>query len=157
MHYLVVAKVKDFPDVDDLMEALVPSDSEPEDSPGKWKLVAESIDEFISSNKDEIISEIDDDEMSFENKVSMYLEFFRLYADCDGRVWEKTSEHFDYCLLGGGFTNDKITDIVPYQKVIDEYGEVAAFVLADYGFYDTDDEECPFKPDDLVYIIDGHN
>ena len=157
MHYLVVAKVKDYPDVDTLMCALTHHNSSKSGTSGIWKYIAGSIEEFASSNRDDIISEIDDEDMCFEDKVSTYIELGGFRIDSNGVVWQKISDHFDYCVFGGRFVNKNLENVVPYQKVIDEYGKVAAFVLPEYDFYYTDEKQCPFKPDDLVYIIDGHN
>lgn len=44
-----------------------------------------------------------------------------------------------------------------YKDVVAKFGPIDVFVLPDYEFYYTDDNKCPFKPDDLVYVIDGHN
>lgn len=59
--------------------------------------------------------------------------------------------------MGGRYENENFADVVPYQKVIEKYGGAGAFVLPDYEFYYTDGNECPFKPDDLVYVINGHS
>ena len=154
MHYLVVAKVKDYPDVKDLMDALSHGDTS---AAGNWKLVADSLEDFIKANKDDIISEIDDDEMPVEDQALAYIELFGYHIASNGKIYEKVSSHFDSCVLGGRYTNEDITGVAPYQNVLDECGQADAFVLPEYELYYTDENECPFKPDDPVYIIDGHN
>ena len=99
----------------------------------------------------------DDEDMSFEDKVEAYIDLRGFRIGYDGKVYEKVSAHFDYCILGGRFVNENFANVVSYQKVIDKYGSAGAFVLPNYDFYYTEDNKCPFKPDDLVYIIDGHN
>lgn len=157
MHYLVVAKVEDYPNFNELENSLMYIEPVSSDRWGDWEEIAASVEEFSKSNKDEINAEIDDEDMSFEDKVLAYLELCGFHLDNNGSVWQKVSDHFDYCTLGGRFSNDNLENIVPYKKVIEEYGEVDAFVLSDYDFYYTDDNKCPFEPDDLVYVIDGHN
>ena len=157
MHYLVVAKVKDYPDFNELINALEHIDPAKDDYWGNWEEIAANVEEFSKSNKDEIMENFDDEDMSFEDKVEAYIDLRGFRIGYDGKVYEKVSAHFDYCILGGRFVNENFANVVSYQKVIDKYGSAGAFVLPNYDFYYTDDNKCPFKPDDLVYIIDGHN
>ena len=159
MHYLVVAKVEDYFDVEILMNALTFHDSTRDDQSlcGKWEKIADSVEDIATSEKDEINEVIDNDDISFKDKVLTYIELCGFRLGYDGKVYCKASAHFDYCSFGGRFVNENFADVVPYQKVIDKYGGAGAFVLPDYEFYYTDDNKCPFKPDDLVYVIDGHN
>ena len=158
MHYLVVAKVEDYFDVEILMNALTFHDSTRDDLSlcGKWEKIADSAEAIAASDKDEINEVIDNDDMSFKDKVLTYIELCGFRLGYDGKVYCKVSAHFDECSLGGRYVSKNFADVVPYQKVIDEYGE-DAFVLPNYDFYYTEDNKCPFKPDDLVYVIDGHN
>lgn len=156
MHYLVVAKVKDYPDVIELLKALTYNHPVEKDFWGKWEKIAGSLAEFAFNNKEEINDTIDDEDMSFDDKVSEYMDICGFRTGCYGEIYQKVSAHFDECSLGGRYVNKNFADVVPYQKVIDEYGE-DAFVLPNYDFYYTEDNKCPFKPDDLVYVIDGHN
>lgn len=159
MHYLVVAKVEDYFDVEILMNALTFHDSARDDQSlcGKWEEIAANVEEFSKSNKDEIMENFDNEDMSFEDKVEAYIDLRGFRIGYDGKVYEKVSAHFYYCILGGRFVNENFANVVSYQKVIDKYGSTGAFVLPNYDFYYTEDNKCPFKPDDLVYIIDGHN
>lgn len=157
MHYLVVAKVKDYPDFNELINALEHIDPAKDDYWGNWEEIAANVEEFSKSNKDEIMENFDDEDMSFEDKVEAYIDLRGFRIGYDGKVYEKVSAHFDYCILGGRFVNENFANVVSYQKVIDKYGSTGAFVLPNYDFYYTEDNKCPFKPDDLVYIIDGHN
>ena len=157
MHYLVVAKVKDYPDFNELINALEHIDPAKDDYWGNWEEIAANVEEFSKSNKDEIMENFDDEDMSFEDKVEAYIDLRGFRIGYDGKVYEKVSAHFDYCILGGRFVNENFANVVSYQKVIDKYGSAGAFVLPNYDFYYTEDNKCPFKPDDLVYIIDGHN
>ena len=157
MHYLVVAKVKDYPDFNELINALEHIDPAKDDYWGNWEEFAANVEEFSKSNKDEIMENFDDEDMSFEDKVEAYIDLRGFRIGYDGKVYEKVSAHFDYCILGGRFVNENFANVVSYQKVIDKYGSAGAFVLPNYDFYYTEDNKCPFKPDDLVYIIDGHN
>lgn len=157
MHYLVVALVEDYPDVEELMSALTFAYAEENDSVGDWEKIADSLEEFIFYNENEINSENDDEDMTLEDKAMEYIEKWGYQLRSDGGIWEKVSAYFDYCTLGGRFVKDNLDNIVPYQKVIDEYGEVAGYVLLDYVFFYVEEEKCPFEPDDLVYIIDAHN
>ena len=157
MHYLVVAKVKDYPDFNELINALEHIDPAKDDYWGNWEEIAANVEEFSKSNKDEIMENFDDEDMSFEDKVEAYIDLRGFRIGYDGKVYEKVSAHFDYCILGGRFVNENFANVVSYQKVIDKYGSAGAFVLPNYDFYYTEDNKCPFKPDDLVYIIDAHN
>lgn len=157
MHYLVVAKVKDYPDFNELINALEHIDPAKDDYWGNWEEIAANVEEFSKSNKDEIMENFDDEDMSFEDMVEAYIDLRGFRIGYDGKVYEKVSAHFDYCILGGRFVNENFANVVSYQKVIDKYGSTGAFVLPNYDFYYTEDNKCPFKPDDLVYIIDGHN
>lgn len=154
MHYLVVAKVEDYPDVCDLIKALSHGYSF---DTGKWGVIADSFEDFLKTNKDDIISDIDDEEMSIEDQTLAYMELFGYLISFDGQIYEKVSSHFDSCVLGGRYTKGDLEYVAPYQNVIDEHGGVGAFVLPDYDFYYTEYKKCPFKPDDLVYVLDGHN
>lgn len=159
MHYLVVAKVEDYFDVEILMNALTFHDSTRDDQSlcGKWEKIADSVEAIAASDKDEINEVIDNEDMSFDDKVLAYIELCGFRRGYDGKIYYKASAHFDYCEFGGNFVNDDFANVVPYQKVIEKYGGAGAFVLPDYEFYYTDGNECPFKPGDLVYVIDGHN
>ena len=70
----------------------------------------------------------------------------------------KPTAHFDYCTLGGRFSLDGNIHIATYKQVIKKHGRVSAYLLENYEFFYTecDDNKCPFKSDDVVYIIDGH-
>lgn len=157
MHYLVVAKVEDYPNFNELKNSLMYIEPASSDRWGDWEEIAANVEEFSKSNKDEIMENFDDEDMSFEDKVEAYIDLRGFRIGYDGKVYEKVSAHFDYCILGGRFVKDNLDNIVPYQKVIDEYGEVAGYVLLDYVFFYVEEEKCPFEPDDLVYIIDAHN
>lgn len=167
MHYLVVAKVKDYPDVEELMSALTFAYAEENDSVGDWEKIADSLEEFISYNENEINSENDDEDMTLEDKAMEYIEEWGYQLRSDGGIWEKASAHFDFCVLGGRFATDDVPSVTTYNKVCEEYGEVAAFVLPTYDeddkreykydLYYIEEDSCDFEPDDLVYVIDGHN
>lgn len=70
----------------------------------------------------------------------------------------KPTAHFDYCALGGRFSLDGNICIATYKQVIEKFGHVNAYLLENYEFFYTeyDDNKCPFKNNDVVYIIDGH-
>ena len=85
MHYLVVAKVEDYFDVEILMNALTFHDSTRDDQSlcGKWEKIADSVEDIATSEKDEINEVIDNDDISFKDKVLTYIELcgFRLGYD----------------------------------------------------------------------------
>lgn len=108
MHILTVAKVKDYPDIEQLLSDLT------------W-----------------------------------YDDNYYIDDTCDDT---KSTAHFDYCTLGGRFSLDGNIHIATYKQVIEKHGRVNAYLLENYEFFYTeyDDNKCPFKSDDVVYIIDGH-
>ena len=126
-------------------------------SSGKWVKTYDTLEEFIADYKDEITENIDDEDFSFDEKVSEYMDSNGFCLGFDGKVYQKDSAHFDNCVFGGRYINKYMSCVAPYKTVIDEYVDAAAYVLPGYKFYYTDDNKCPFAPDDLVYIIDGHN
>ncbi len=157
MHYLVIARVKDYPDVEEVMEALTYDYPAKDDYSGKWVKTYDTLEEFIADYKDEITESIDGEDFSFDEKVSEYMDSNGFRLGFDGKVYQKDSAHFDNCVFGGRYINKNVSCVVPYKTVIDEYADAAAYVLPGYKFYYTDDNKCPFAPDDLVYIIDGQN
>lgn len=157
MHYLVVAKVKDYPDFNELINALEHIDPAKDDYWGNWEEIAANVEEFSKSNKDEIMENFDDEDMSFEDKVEAYIDLRGFRIGYDGKVYEKVSAHFDYCILGGRYITNDISSVTTYRKVCEEYGDAGAFVLPKYYMLYTDEGRCPFEPEDIVYVIDGHN
>lgn len=167
MHYLVVAKVKDYPNFNELENSLMYIEPASSDRWGDWEEIAANVEEFSESNKDDIMRRFNDENMSFEDKVLAYIDENRFRVGDDGKVYEKISAHFDYCVLGGRFATNKVPSVTTYNKVCEEYGEVAAFVLPTYDeddkreykydLYYIEEDSCDFEPDDLVYVIDGHN
>ena len=154
MHYLVIAKTKDYPFVSQVIEALTYYYNG-EITIGKWDKMYENRDEFIAINKDRIEKVMEKEGLNFDDAVYSFMRTCLLEYSDYGAIFEKTSCHFDYCDFGGGFIENGLPPITEYKN-IQKYGHLFGFVTENYEFHCTDNEKCTFEDDELVYIIDCH-
>lgn len=75
MHYLVVAKVKDYPDFNELINALEHIDPAKDDYWDNWEEIAANVEEFSKSNKDEIMENFNDENMSLNTVMQEHLSY----------------------------------------------------------------------------------
>lgn len=151
MHVLTIARTKDFPFWEVLEQALSYDDSNDEYI-GKWEQIYANQEELVAENIDEINELLEENDGNFNEAVSAYMDRYRLKVGDDEAIYENMSAIFDYCCLGGRFASED--QIITQYKNIQE---VDAFVTADFAVHYTDEEECPFDADDMIYVIDGHN
>ena len=180
MHYLVVAKVKDYPNVNELIiglkrQALMISNCNllrrkqgeiNEDSP-VYGEVATIFHKLAMAYLDNLHT--DDDKASLyegdkhtkkeiiQNQVQ-FIDNHNFCADSDNDTFVKAFGYFDFIVQGGEYDMENKNKAVKYRDVVAKYGKVDAYVLPDCECYFTKDEDtetCPFKGNDKVWVLDG--
>lgn len=155
MHMLTIARTKDFPFGEVLEEALTHDDCN-EQIIGKWEQVCLNKEQFIAENRDEIKELLKENNSNFDDSVSAYMDLYQIREGADKAIYQRVSAVFDYFCLGGEFSTEGFPLITQYKNVIERNKGIGAFITSDFSVHYTDEEECPFAADDMVYIIDGH-
>lgn len=179
MHYLVVAKVKDYPDITEICLGLLRQTdimSSMDLDKGKWSSI---FDEFqlywqnstmfpkfalnlfheMWKNRDKDVP-YEGDKYTTEElfpKKKQFIKDHGFWAE-DDDVYAKVSGNFDYLLAGGKYDMETEEQKAKYKDVIAKFGKVDVFVLPDYEcrFTNHRDVECPFEDDDEVWVLDGY-
>lgn len=136
MHYLLVARIKDYPNGNALMRGFeIPSDYEEVKQYGVW------------TKTDDNIKDCPD------------YAYFQLH-DKNGDIWEKTSGVYDYCILGGRFADKEHPCITTYGEALKSTKEdvYCYAVMENFECKSADypEKENLWNYDDLVYILDTH-
>lgn len=154
--YLVVAKVSDYPNVDDVLNGIT-NDSELFKY-GRWQ-------EYMSvggyfDNK-ELQNKVDNNKITAEeiNRKIGVNNF--AFNPKDKMIYEKASAVFELCIFGNTTLKDG-REIAPYKDVVAEFGTPDGFYDSEHCFYSEEywDYDEPFpdiKPDEMVYILSGYN
>lgn len=173
MHYLVVAKVKDYPDVVCFMIGLLRHTyaNKNTESVGKWEDVTEEFDIYRNSPNAimEYISEIDkrrtilkcgESSLSKDEIDDVMSDIFLRHGFIakNDRIYAKVSGYFDYIRDTEKYGSEEETETAKYKDVIAKFGKVDVFVLPDFEcrFTNHRDVECPFEDDDEVWVLDGY-
>ena len=175
MHYLVVGKVKDYPDFDKFTFGLsrhtyIYGDCDTEY--GKWKNITNEfliywrrstiLFHYMMQMYSQILNTYDTGKLSPSEE-----EFDAIQANCirdhgfwtrGGQVYAKVSGHFDYIVPGGRYDLGEDIKTAKYKDVIAKFGPVDVFVLPDFECRFTKHKgvECPYKDDDEVWVLDGY-
>lgn len=172
MHYLVVAKVKDYPDVNDIAVGMCRHThivGKGDMDTGKWKNIKDDfpilwlrspiIGKYItylyalqSRNPNKVLTDKDGEKAECQciKDSGFWVE--------DEDVYAKVSGYFDYIIPGGDYDMGTEDQKAKYKDVIAKYGKVDAFVLPDFEcrFTKHRDVECSFQDDDEVWVLDGY-
>ena len=179
MHYLVVAKVKDYPVIGDLIfgltrhtDILNPNDL----NGGKWENITDEFQYYWENSTmlsklslilfDEMLANYGKDasceskeytKEELNQKRKQFILDHGFWAD-DENVYAKVSGHFDYLLAGGKYDMENKNKAVRYKDVVAKFGKVDVFVLPDFEcrFTKHRDVECPYQDDDEVWVLDGY-
>lgn len=179
MHYLVVAKVKDYPVIGDLIfgltrhtDILNPNDL----NGGKWENISGEFQDYWSNSimfpklvlnlfhercadygKDVPYEGDKDTPEELFQKRKQFVKDHGFWAD-DENVYAKVSGHFDYLLAGGKYDMETKDQKAKYKDVVAKFGKVDVFVLPDFEcrFTKHRDVECPYQDDDEVWVLDGY-
>ena len=179
MHYLIVAKVKDYPVIGDLIfgltrhtDILNPNDL----NGGKWENITDEFQDYWSNSimfpklvlnlfhercadygKDVPYEGDKDTPEELFQKRKQFVKDHGFWAD-DENVYAKVSGYFDYLLAGGKYNMETKDQKAKYKDVVAKFGKVDAFVLPDFEcrFTKHRDVECPFQDDDEVWVLDGY-
>lgn len=173
MHYLVVAKVKDYPDVASFILGLVRHSytNKNIESAGKWKDVTEEFNIYRNSPNAimEYIVEIDkrctilkceESSLSKDEIDDVMCDVFLRHGFIakNDRIYTKVSGYFDYIRGIEKYGSEEEIETAKYKDVVAKFGKVDAFVLPDFEcrFTKHRDVECPFQDDDEVWVLDGY-
>lgn len=136
-HSLIIARVKDFPDAEKLKRALV------------WPLDYETIGDF--GTWEQTGRNMKDDNAEYHH--------FEL-PDKNGDIWEKTSAHFDYCILGGKWIDEDHPCVDTYKNILNYYPDSCEnfAVLKDFNLKNLSfpKQQTLWADDDLMYVMDTH-
>ena len=179
MHYLVVAKVKDYPDITEICLGLLRQTDiigAMDLDKGKWVSIFDEFDLYWNNSTmfpklamilfKEMLGNYGKNEpcegkkYTNEELVQKKRQFIKdhgLWVN-DEDVYAKVSGHFDYLLAGGNYDMETEEQKAKYKDVIAKFGKVDVFVLPDYEcrFTNHRDVECPFEDDDEVWVLDGY-
>ena len=181
MHYLVVAKVRDYLDVDKLISGLIRQTdilSNQDFENGKWENIT---DEFHAYWKNSYLypkmalilfreyfanygKEVHKESKKYTEeelcvKCDLFIKDHGLKIDDDHNVYTKVSGRFDYLLSGGRYDLGEDIKTAKYKDVVAKFGPIDVFVLPDFECRFTNRkgvEECPFENDDEVWVLDGY-
>ena len=181
MHYLVVAKVKDYPDDNKLISGLTRQTDiigKMDLGNGKWENI---IGEFPSFWKYSFMfpklsmtlfyemlgnygKDVPCESKKYANeelnqkRKQFILEHGFWVDDENEDVYAKVSGHFDYIIPGEKYDMETEEQKAKYKDVIAKFGKVDVFVLPDYECRFTKHKgvECPYKDDDEVWVLDGY-
>ncbi len=136
-HSIIIARVKDFPNAEELIRALVwPSDYEMVGDFGTWKKTGRN--------------------MKDENAEYYHFEL----PDKNGDIWDKTSASYDYCILGGRWADEEHPCIDTYRNILSYYPDrnERYAILKDFKFkeFSFPKQQNLWNDDDLVYVMDTH-
>lgn len=179
MHYLVVAKVKDYPDADELVLGLTRQTDilgSPDFQRGKWESIKDEFQDYwensylYSKMALSLLKEMFADygkDLSLLNEKYSKTELTqrqRQFTKDHGfwseeqDIYAKVSGHFDYLIQGGKYDMKNKKKTVKYKDVVAKFGKVDVFVLPDFEcrFTKHRDVECPYQDDDEVWVLDGY-
>ncbi|MBR1916043.1 MAG: hypothetical protein IJ830_06395 [Alphaproteobacteria bacterium] len=175
MHYLVVAKVKDYPDGGRLGLGLLKQTCMFGDDYleyGKWENIADEFDTYWQTSTIivryvfEIYKEMQSARESKKELTQEDLGKIQMKCIMSNGMWPKGKEiyakvsgYFDYIISGGKFNMQTKKNKAKYKDVIAKYGNVDVFVLPNFECHFTKHKgvECPYKDDDKVWVFDGYS
>ena len=176
MHYLIVAKVKDYPDFNKFVFGLSRQTyilNDHDRDYGKWKDVT---DEYCiywrhSTMFAHYIAKVVMRRLEAEKEGKKFSlskdDVAKLQADCtfehgflaeDEKIYAKVSGYFDYIRGIEKYGSEEEIETAKYKDVVAKFGKVDAFVLPDFEcrFTKHRNVECPFQDDDEVRVLDGY-
>ena len=179
MHYLIVAKVKDYLVIGDLIfgltrhtDILNPNDL----NGGKWENITDEFQDYCKNSYlypkmalvlfYEIFADYGKDvpykgdkytPEELLQKKRQFIKDHGFWID-DGNVYAKVSGNFDYIAPGGKYDMETEEQKAKYKDVVAKFGKVDVFVLPDFEcrFTKHRDVECPYQDDDEVWVLDGY-
>lgn len=176
MHYLVVAKVKDYPNLEDFTFGLLRNTyilNDHDKDYGKWEDVSDEyciywrrstmLAHYMAKVAMRVMNaEKDGKELSLSEddvaKIQSECTFEHGFLAEAGKVYAKVSGHFDYIVPGGKYYLGGKKDKAKYKDVVAKFGPVDVFVLPDFECCFTKHKgvECPFNDNDKVWVLDGY-
>lgn len=179
MHYLVVAKVKDYPDIAELIAGLtrqIDIISKDDLDIGIWKSITDEFQPYWENStmlsklslilfydicgnygKDVSCESVKFTNEELNQKRKQFVRAHGFWAD-DHDIYAKVSGHFDYLLAGGKYNMETKDQKAKYKDVVAKFGKVDVFVLPDFEcrFTKHRDVECPYQDDEEVWVLDGY-
>lgn len=170
MHYLIIARVKDYPtkeDVGKLLQDLTLPQTGEDGKPTCWYKLYDNLSDadddrcFLHD-----VNECSQNGTPYEKALETILDDYSLKIDeKTGAVWENNCGRFVKCSLGGYFLPE-ITEVTTYPyfnqytvrtylEVQNEFCDADAYVTPKCTLHYTADKSCPFGKGELVYVIDG--
>lgn len=181
MHYLVVAKVKDYPNDNKLINGLIRQTdiiSSMDLDIGIWKSITDEFQPYWENSTmlsklslilfDEMLANYGKDasceskeytkEELNQKRKQFILDHGFWVNDENDDVYAKVSGYFDYIIPGGKYNMGNKQDKAKYKDVVAKFGKVDVFVLPDFEcrFTKHRDVECPYQDDDEVWVLDGY-